>query len=770
MVADMHQSLLKMREVTDGESRDVSDARCPWYRRTSTNYHRLDSKQVSDLSHPGIRRLTFGSSVPGELPPLPPRVFFGRDDLIERIIDFTQQLNPIALIGAGGIGKTSIILTALHDDRIKKRFGKDRRFIRCDQFPASGTHFLRRLSNVIGAGIENPEDLSPLRPFLSSKEMVLVLDNAESILDPQGTNAREIYAIVDELSRFDNICLCITSRISTIPPGCESLEIPTLPMEAAHDTFYRIYKNSGQPDSINGILRQLDFHPLSITLLAITAQHNKWDADRLTTEWEGQRTGLLYAQHTGSLAATIELSLASPMFQELGPDARGLLEVVAFFPQGVNEKNVNWLFPTLPSGRNMFDKFCALSLTYRSNGYITMLAPLRDYLRPKDPLSSPLLVATKECYIARFSENIHPGHPEFEESRWIVSEDVNIEHLLDVFTSIDANSEGIWVACARFMHHLGLHKPRVVILGPKIEALPEDHPSKAGCLWRLSWLFDSLGNLVERKRLLTHALKIWREQGNTHWIAIAVSDLSDTNRQMGLFEEGIQQAKEAADIFEQLDKTANQAECLIDLAWLLWEDGQLNDAKEAVSQAIDLLPEKGEQRRVCLGHRVLGNIYGSKGETEKAVHHFEVALEAASSINLHVELFWVHYALAQLFYKANRLDDAHVHVECARSCAGNDPYLLARASQLQAEVWERQQRFEHAKSEILRVLDVFEHLGATNDAERASRLLDRVGRRLKDGSGSGPDESDNDGELFGTTTPLVVCIDFSRSDGITELE
>jgi len=570
-----------------------------------------------------------------------------------------------------------------------------------------------------------------------------VFDNAESILDPQGTNAREIYTAMEELSRFNNICICITSRISTTPPGCKNLDVPTLSMDAARDTFDRIYDgDTDRSDVVNRILEQLDFHPLSITLLATVAHQNRWDTNRLAREWEKQRTGVLHTQHNESLATTIELSLASPLFQELGPDARALLEIVAFFPQGIDENNLKWLFPTTSNRTGIFDRFHILSLTYRSGGFIMMLAPLRDHFSPNNLKPSPLLCTIKTQYFTRMSIWIDPSNPNFGETRWITSEDTNVEHLLDVFTTIDANSDSVWVACINFMAHLYWHKRRLTILKSKIEGLPDDHRFKLECLFQLARLFRSVGNHVECKQLLIHALNLPRPQGSEGLVASTLMELSDVNRLIGLHKEGIPQVEEALEIRGRLGDTERQAGCFNRLAFLLCSDNQLDAAEEAALRALELLPENGHQFKVCESHRALGNIYHSKGDTEKAIYHFKVAIGIASPFDWHGILFWLHYELAGLFLDERRSDDAHAHIEHAKSHTANSPYSLGGAVELQARVWRGQHRLGEAKSEALRAADIYEKLGAAKDLERCGRLLRDIEKELNTPVVSGQSDFD----------------------------
>ncbi|KAF9780543.1 hypothetical protein BJ322DRAFT_1112537 [Thelephora terrestris] len=666
----------------------------------------------------------------GELPPPAPKAFFGRDELIEEVVGHVEKLESIALIGAGGIGKTSIALTVLEDDRIKARFGDNRRFIRCEQFLASRVHFLARLSKVIGAGVDNPEDLVPLRPFLSSKETLIILDNAESILDPQGPNHKEIYAVVDQLCQFKTVCLCITSRMTTVPRYCKRPRIPTLSMEAAREIFYGIYGNGEQSEIIDNLLQRLDFHALSITLLATTASDNVWDHDRLAKEWDERRAQVLRTDHDESLAATIELSLTSPTFRKLGPDAHDLLGVVAFFPQGVGEKNLDWFFPTIFSRANIFDKFCALSLTHRSNGFITMLAPLRDYFRPRDPNASPLLCTTKDHYFARLSVNPEPSQS-FGETQWIVLEDVNVEHLLDVFTSIDTDAVNVWDACGGFLHHLYWHKPRQTTLGTKIQDLPDSHPSKAKCLLRLAQLSGGIGNNAQCKRLLLHALALERERGNDFGVAETLQYLSYANKGLGMYKEGIQQAKEALEIFKRLGDVEEQLNCLQSLADLFFRDSLLDAAEDTLSRKIELLPDKGQEFHLCQSHRLLGNIYHHKGEKEKAVYHFKTALTIASPFNWPGEVSWIHYTMAEMFCDEGEFNDANAHIEQAKLHAAHDAYDLGCGMGIQADIWYRQHRLDDARSEALGALQIFEKLEAVEGMGNCQRLLQMIEQAME---------------------------------------
>ena len=551
--------------------------------------------------------------------------------------------------------------------------------------------------------------------------------------------------MVEELSQFKTICLCITSRISTVPRHCKRPAIPTLSMEPACDIFYSIYDNGGRSDIIGSLLERLDFHALSITLLATAASHNMWDYDRLAREWDAHRIQVLRTDYNESLAATIELSLASPTFHKLGPNARDLLGVVAFFPQGVDENNLDWLFPTTSDRRNLFDKFCTLSLAYRSNGFITMLAPLRDYLCPKDPMSSPLLCTTKDSYFHRLAVDVYPDKPGYEGARWITSEDANVEHLLDVFTSIDGNSVDVWAACCSFMEHLFQYKPQLVVVRSKIEGLPDDHPSKPRCLFALSRLFFSVGSHVEYKRLLVYTLRVWREQGNDSQAARTLVSLAESNMPPGPLKEGILLGKEALEIYEQLDDTSGQADSLQTLAQLLSSDNQLDAAEEVASRAVNLLPDQGEEFRVCQCQRVLGHVYRLKGNTEKAINHIEIALGIASSFNWYDRLARTHYLLAMLFFEQNRFDDAHAHVEHAKSHAVNRPYILGRAMGLQARFWYRERKLKEARSEALRAVDVFENLGAADPLEYYRSLVCDIEAEMGDLATS--DESDPNGEL-----------------------
>ena len=256
-----------------------------------------------------------------------------------------------------------------------------------------------------------------------------------------------------------------------------------------------------------------------------------------------------------------------------------------------------------------------------------------------------------------------------------------------------------------------------------MEGLPDDHHSKPRCLFNLSELLRLLRNPAEQKRLLTRALELERGQGNDDRVAQTLIKLGDANRMLDLYEEGIRRSKEALEIYERMEDAEGQAKCWNCLGWLLLGDKKLDAAEEAGSRAIKLFLDQGREYWVCLSHRLLGDIYQSKGEPGKAIDHFEAAIRIASPFNWHNELFWTHFSLAVLFCDKNEFGNAQTHIERAKSHAIDNACNLGCAMECQAHIWYGRGWIEQANAEAQCALETYEKLGATTELARCRRFL-----------------------------------------------
>ena len=137
---------------------------------------------------------------------------FEHDDLIEKIVGLAENFELAALIRVGGIRKTSVALAVLHHDCVR-----DRLMTTVDSSVATSFHlhaapFSRPpLKSHRCEGLRPPEDMRALRALLFSREMFIILDNVESILDLRRASAQEIYALVNKVSQFKLISICVTS-------------------------------------------------------------------------------------------------------------------------------------------------------------------------------------------------------------------------------------------------------------------------------------------------------------------------------------------------------------------------------------------------------------------------------------------------------------------------------------------------------------------------------------------------------------------------------
>ena len=313
------------------------------------------------------------------LPVLPraPTNRFSREEILNQVLDLTDQVASTAMFGSIGVGKSIAALTLLHDNRTKTKFGRNRHPMRCDNLSNSLEGFLKCLSDAIGTN--RTTDIGKLQSHLeASPPLILLLDGVDAILDPLAPEAGEILATIEEIGCYQHVCLLTTSRMNPEIPGFHRINVPTLSGDSARDAFYDTC-GLGRSPLVNDLIAKLDFHPLSINLLATAVHENSWDEPALLQVWGDDKTDALKTRYHQRLRDAVEQSIRLPTIQNLGTTGQYALGVIAAFPSGVEECRLERMFPGITGIGAAVDVLCRFSLLYRQDGFVKMLSPFRFY-------------------------------------------------------------------------------------------------------------------------------------------------------------------------------------------------------------------------------------------------------------------------------------------------------------------------------------------------------------------------------------------------------
>jgi Cdc6-like AAA superfamily ATPase len=148
--------------------------------------------------------------------PATPKIFHGREGELSAILQLFQTEVPrIAILGAGGMGKTSLSKAVLHHPELTSRYDQHRVFVSCDTLSNS-----IQLAGLIGAhiGLKPGKDMTQpvIHHFSSSPPTLLILDNLETIWEPAESRA-DVEKFLCHLIDIEHLAVIVSTEAMHSP-------------------------------------------------------------------------------------------------------------------------------------------------------------------------------------------------------------------------------------------------------------------------------------------------------------------------------------------------------------------------------------------------------------------------------------------------------------------------------------------------------------------------------------------------------------------------
>ncbi|KAJ7022161.1 hypothetical protein C8F04DRAFT_243849 [Mycena alexandri] len=321
--------------------------------------------------------------------PSEPKIFHGRESELTEIIRLFQRATPrIAILGAGGMGKTCLARCVLHHPEVCARYSQHRYFVACD----SATTSLELVALIAShLGLRPGKDLTqPVISYFSDPApSFLILDNLESVWEP-AESRRQVEELLSHLTNINHLALIVTMRGAERPekvmwtrPFLPPLQ--PLAQRAAREIFLAITDDIYALEDVDSVLSLTDNMPLAIHLLAHLVDSE--GCSRVLSRWQEEKTSLVSDGYDkrDNLGLSISLSLSSPRMKAR-PDSQHLLSLLSILPDGLSDAE-------LQQSKLLVNNVlgCKTALLCTALGYLDeqkrlkVLVPIREYVHRFQP-------------------------------------------------------------------------------------------------------------------------------------------------------------------------------------------------------------------------------------------------------------------------------------------------------------------------------------------------------------------------------------------------
>ncbi|WP_437728605.1 tetratricopeptide repeat protein [Sorangium sp. So ce861] len=554
----------------------------------------------------------------------------GRDAEVEALAAAVSRDPPgrVLLLGAAGIGKSTVSRAVLHRPEVVARFGERRFFVELDAAPDAASAAVA-LADALRVP-PGPDLRARALSFLAAGPAVLALDNLETPWD--GGDQAGTEAVLAELAAMPQLALVASVRGAGRPgrvAWSAPVELRPLGVADAEEMFCAIAgeEHRGEP-TLAELLSLQEGVPLAIDLLASAAQGNA--LVNLRAEWELSRAAVLERgggarDRLRSWKASLELSIGS---RRMTAEAHRLLAVLAVLPDGIAQRDLAAVLPG--AGPAAARVLAQLRLAYFAGGRLKMLSPVREYVSAAYPPPAEDLGRVMEHYgeLARTLGPLPGGPGGIEAVARLAPETANLDAMIR--RGLAEAAAGRWIdaaaALTRFARFSGHASPLPLGRALEVARRAGDRRREALCTESLAGIALRRSQHADATARYEQALPLYQKVGDLLGEANCIRRLGDIALARSQHADATARYEQALPLYQKVGALLGEANCIKSLGNIALARSRHADAAACYEQALPLYQKVGDLLGEANCIKSLGDIALRRSQHADATARYEQAL------------------------------------------------------------------------------------------------------------------------------------------------